>query len=76
MQIIKTERMLAVVGQTVNRALEDIIDEYWRPPDFYATYVIIDDNDRVVKYRAGKRWYAATTKMDLAEAIELLNLIF
>lgn len=76
MQIIKTERMLAVVGQTVNRALEDIIDEYWRPPDFYATYVIIDDNDRVVKYRAGKRWYAATSTMSLEQAVELLNLIF
>ena len=65
-----------MVAMTTNRAIEELVDEYWRPPDFFTAYVIIDDNDCVVKYRKEKQWFACGKKTAPETLIEHLNLIF
>jgi hypothetical protein len=76
MQIFRADKVLIVVGTTVNRCVEKVVDDFWLPPDFHAVYVIVDDFDFVIKYRQARGWHAQVDKTDLAVMVERLMMIY
>jgi hypothetical protein len=76
MEVVKTDKLLCVISKTCNRAIEDLIDEYWRPPEFYAIYMIVGNDGNVLKYRKEQRWFATTKRTSVDMLVEHFKLLF
>lgn len=77
-RIIKNDNLMIVVDVLqCNRVTEELVDKFWSPSNnFYTTYIIVDENDKVIKYRKDKRWHATASIMHVDCLIEHLMLIF
>lgn len=76
MQCFTGEKVFIFVAQTVNSQAERIIDEFWDPPRYHPIFVVIDDDDVVIKYRQQKAWFAPGKKTKIEEMVEQLMTLY